>query len=499
MSISRADNTLGGAHDLQTISDTKTVKGFVGKADRLDFYKFTLQRSSHFTASLSKLKADANLTLLDQSGAVLTRSMRKGKAAESVSAELEPGAYYLRVNRRKGDTRYRLSIGATDSTSSPVPMPPAPIIDPGDTLTAARTLGLLTGNQTHQESIGGSDQVDLYKFSLNQISEFSTSLGGVTVGTDLNLIWDKNNNGFVDGDERIATGYASSFGNTPAVMTLAQGTYFVEVRTLSDRVSSYELSLSATAKPSNILVDPGNTLKTAHTVGSVSRSYTAKEIVGATDNTDYYQFTLNTVSDFRASVSRLSDSVNIALIWDKNNNGFIDGDERIAHGNGSIYGNIPITETLPKGTYFMEVKSSSQFNNTLYDLTLTTTPKPSNIAIDPGTTLNKTHNLGTLNTSLVAHDLVGKMDTLDFYKFTTLKSGTFNATLSGISDAVYVSLIRDLNGNGVIDGDERLAYGSASTTWNAPLTRSIAPGTYFVEVRSYAAFDNTAYTLALSI
>ncbi|PSB67190.1 hypothetical protein C7B61_07495, partial [filamentous cyanobacterium CCP1] len=125
--------------------------------------------------------------------------------------------------------------------------------------------------------------------------------------------------------------------------------------------------------------------------------------------------------------------------------------------------------------------------------------KPSNIAIDPGTTLNKTHNLGTLNTSLVAHDLVGKMDTLDFYKFTTLKSGTFNATLSGISDAVYVSLIRDLNGNGVIDGDERLAYGSASTTWNAPLTRSIAPGTYFVEVRSYAAFDNTAYTLALSI
>jgi hypothetical protein len=99
----------------------------------------------------------------------------------------------------------------------------------------------------------------------------------------------------------------------------------------------------------------------------------------------------------------------------------------------------------------------------------------------------------------VAHDLVGGIDRQDFYKFTTLKSGTFKATLSGVSDDVYIRLIQDLNGNGFVDGDERIAYGSASTSWNSPMLRSIAPGTYFVEVLSYANFDNTAYTLALSI
>jgi hypothetical protein len=495
MSISKSDNTLKGARDLQSISGKRTLKGFVGKADRLDFYKFTLLRSSNFTASLSKLKADANLALLDQSGAVLSSSMRKGKVAESVSATLEAGAYYLRVNRRKGDTRYRLTVNANDFSANPV----APTTEPGDTLASALNTGFLTANQTHKGTIGNSNQVDLYKFSLNQISEFSASLGGVTVGTDLNLIWDKNNNGFIDGDERLATGYASSFSNTPVSMTLAQGTYFVEVRTLSDRISAYELYFAVTAKPSNVPSDPGGTLKTAHNIGLVSGSYTAKELVGAIDSTDYYKFTLNKVSEFKATLSGLSKSVNIALIYDANNDGFVESNERLAYGNGSTFGNIPISETLPQGTYFIEVKSSSQFDNTLYNLTLTTTPKPSNIAIDPGSTLAKAYNLGTLTSSLVAHDLVGGIDKQDFYKFTTLKSGTLKATLSGVSDGVYVRLIQDLNGNGFVDGDERLAYGSASTSWNSPILKPIAPGTYFIEVLSYTNFDNTAYTLALSV
>ncbi|WP_416666412.1 PPC domain-containing protein [Egbenema bharatensis] len=496
MSISTADNTLRGARDLQVIDGSRTVRGFVGKADRRDFYRFSLQRSSDLNVSLDRLKANANLALLNAGGQILGTSNRKGRTPETISAGLEAGVYYIRVNQRKGDTRYRLRLTATPSPE-PIPTPPDGAI-PGDTLPTALNLGILTATRTQQETIGESNPVDLYKFSLNQISEFNASLSELTVATDLNLIWDKNGNGLIDDNERLMTGYASPLGSNPVTMTLAQGTYFVEVRTLSDRVSPYELTLSATPQSSNIPVDPGSSLKTAHNAGIATGSYTARELIGITDPTDYYKFTLNKVSEVKATLSGLSHSVDMALIFDANNNGLIDEGERLAYGNGSIYGGIPLTKTLPQGTYFIEVKSSHKFNNTLYNLTLTTTPKPSNMLIDPGDTLAKSHNLGTLTSSLVAHDLVGGIDKLDYYKFTVQQSTALRASLSGTSDAVYLSLIRDFNGNGVIDGNERLAYGSASPTWNEPILRSIAPGTYFIEVLSYAKFDNTAYTLTLS-
>jgi hypothetical protein len=497
MSISSADNTLQGARNLQVIDGSRTVRGFVGKADRRDFYKFSLQRSSHLDVSLDRLQADANLALLNGSGKILATSTRKGRAPEVISAaDLDAGIYYVRVNQRKGDTRYRLRLTAT-SLPEPIPTPPNGTL-PGETLPTALNLGGLTATRTHPETIGGTNPVDLYKFSLNQISEFKASLSELTVATDLNLIWDKNNNGLIDESERIMTGYASPLGSNPVTMTLAQGTYFVEVRTLSDRVSPYELTLSATPQSSNIPADPGSTLKTAHNIGIASGSYTAKELVGITDTTDYYKFTLNKVSEIKTTLGGLSHSVDMALIFDANHNGQVDEGERLDYGNGSIYGGIPLAKTLPQGTYFIEVKSSHKFDNTLYNLTLTTTPKPSNMLIDPGDTLAKSHNLGTLTSSLVAHDLVGGIDKLDYYKFTVQQTTALKASLSGTSGAVYLSLIRDLNGNGLIESDERIAYGSASTTWNEPILRSIAPGTYFIEVLSYAKFDNTAYTLTLS-
>jgi hypothetical protein len=67
MSIRTADNTLKGAQNLKTINPAKSVNGFVGKADRLDFYQFTLRRSSNLRVSLERLKADANLTFFNRS------------------------------------------------------------------------------------------------------------------------------------------------------------------------------------------------------------------------------------------------------------------------------------------------------------------------------------------------------------------------------------------------------------------------------------------------
>lgn len=487
MSISRKDNTLGGAKNLRELGNTKSIAGFVGKQDKIDFYKFTLARSSNIALSLTRLKANADVTLLNNSGVTIASSNQLKKLPESIATTLEAGTYYIRVNRRQGNTRYKLEITATT--------------EPGSSLESALDTGTLAGDATYQGSIGNANQADYYKLNLSQNSDFYASLNGLTVSTDLNLIVDANNNGFVDGDERIATGYSFYSDNTAVSRTLPPGVYFVEVRTLSSNSSSYSLTLSATAKPGNIPTDPGDSLTTAHNLSKISGKFIAKDLVGAIDQTDYYQFTLKQISEFSATLSRLSESVDIDLIFDANKNGFLDGKETIAAGYGSTFGNDSISETLPPGTYLIRVESSS-YNNTIYDLNLSVVPKPSNLLFDPGSSLGKAYNLGalssgTLSSDRVVQDFVGTLDKADYYKFTLDKAGDFNATLSGLSDAVTIELVRDLNHNGLIDGNERIDYGNGSTSYNYPIATSLPAGTYFIEVEpGYST--STAYTLTLS-
>jgi len=486
MSISRKDNTLRGAKNLRELSSSKSIAGFVGKQDKIDYYKFSLARSSNVALSLTRLKANADIALLNNSGAVIASSNQLKKLPESIVTTLEAGNYYIRINRREGNTRYKMGLIATS--------------EPGSSLESAFDTGTLTGNVTYPGSIGGADQTDYYKFNLSQISDFHASLNGLTVSTDLNLIFDANNNGFIDGDERIATGYSFYSENTDISRTLPPGTYFVEVRTLSANNSSYSLTLSATAKPGNIPTDPGDSLTTAYNLGKISGKFTARDLVGAIDQTDYYQFTLKQVSEFSATLSRLSESASIALIFDANGNGFLDGKETIASGYGSTSSNDSISETLPPDTYFVKVESS-RYNNTIYDLNLAVVSKPSNLLFDPGSSLGKAYNLGTLSSKTtsnrIVQDFVGKLDKADYYKFTLDKAGDFNATLSGLSGSVAISLIRDANNNSLIDGNERIRYGNGSTSYNNPISTSLQSGIYFIEVEpGYST--NTAYTLTLA-
>ncbi|HEY9658657.1 MAG TPA: PPC domain-containing protein [Allocoleopsis sp.] len=285
--------------------------------------------------------------------------------------------------------------------------------------------------------------------------------------------------------------------DNPISETLPPGTYFIEVRTLSSTTSSYALTLATTAKPSNIPTDPGSNLETAHNLGILPASFTAKELVGEQDQTDYYKFTLNQISDFNATLSRLSESVNLTLILDANGNNFLDGNETLTSSYSSITSNSPISKTLPAGTYFLKASSSSA-NNTSYDLTFSTVAKPSSLISDPGSSLGTAYDLGILAGTLVAKDLVGTLDKMDYYKFSLNKSSSFNATLSGLSDTVSITLIADANGNGLIDGGEEFASGSGSTSFNSPISRTLSPGTYFIRASSSSSFNNTAYTLTLA-
>lgn len=79
MTISQKDNQLSGAQNLGTLAGSRTRKGFVGRRDKIDFFKFNLSQTSDISLSLRRASANANVKLelrsstgvgINQSGAL---------------------------------------------------------------------------------------------------------------------------------------------------------------------------------------------------------------------------------------------------------------------------------------------------------------------------------------------------------------------------------------------------------------------------------------------
>jgi subtilisin family serine protease len=85
--------------------------------------KFSTQRSGQVELDLTSLNADADLYLVDSEGDLLARSTRPGRAAESISADIDAGDFYVAVVARTfWSNSYRLTVSAT--LSDPLPANP---------------------------------------------------------------------------------------------------------------------------------------------------------------------------------------------------------------------------------------------------------------------------------------------------------------------------------------------------------------------------------------
>ncbi|MCA2708056.1 MAG: S8 family serine peptidase, partial [Microcystis sp. M025S2] len=92
---------------------------FVGSADTNDYYRFSLGTSSNFSLSLTGLSADADVSLLDSNGTVITSSTNGSNSSESITRQLNAGTYFVRVYPYSGSTNYDLTLSATTATVTP--------------------------------------------------------------------------------------------------------------------------------------------------------------------------------------------------------------------------------------------------------------------------------------------------------------------------------------------------------------------------------------------
>ncbi|MEP0910837.1 S8 family serine peptidase [Leptolyngbya sp. GB1-A1] len=165
MEIDRAGNTLRHAKSIRLGSKISYFKDSIGKLDKNDYLRLRLHDRSSLSLKLDRLKANANLQILNSKGRVIQTAARRGKAAERLNLDLGSGTYYIRVySQQRTETTYQLTLSATPNSPSSSSLPDLrgisfnspQFLSMGDT--AALTFHLENANAT----VAGGFGVDFY-------------------------------------------------------------------------------------------------------------------------------------------------------------------------------------------------------------------------------------------------------------------------------------------------------------------------------------------------
>ena len=327
-----------------------SFKDSVGRSDRSDFYQTILNKRSlsSFTLKSSGVVA---INLLNSLGKVISQATTRG-SSHQISKDLDPGRYYIRITSGSANAKYTLSTSAIGLP--PKPMKPSP--EPGSSVYTSYNTGELNGEKIYQDSVGGLDSKDYYRFTLSQMSEFKANLDFRGPSVYPILYYDQNNNGSIDyeirgGDDQIST-------------ILAPGTYFLGLDTPYTEVSDYTLIISAIPTGDPSLVDPGNTPATASNLGLLTGAKTLNGFLGTGDEYDYYHFTLNRPTDVSVTYSG---SALASIFYDSNGDGNLSSDNSYSDKSYPLNSH-PFSKTLLPGNYFIPIFYN--YKNSTYNLNI---------------------------------------------------------------------------------------------------------------------------------
>jgi Calpain family cysteine protease/Bacterial pre-peptidase C-terminal domain len=433
--------SLTTATNISFQTPTITINNSVGASpDTQDYYSFSLNEARNFQLNLSGLTSDVNVELLDANTNILKSSANTGVTAESIATQLNPGKFFVRVYSSTGvNSNYGLNLSAT-------------IVNPdaGDTILTAKDININNSSFSTSETVSGIDTNDYYRFTLNDSSNFSVKLEGLTGDANLHLL---NSAGQTIGKSETG-GTASESISTK----LLKGTYYLRAFPNNSNTIKYTLTSSASALPA----DTDGTLVQAKqiTVDSTQRSY--QDSVGTFDTNDYYKFNLTSLSNVNIGLGGLSSDANLYLL-DSSGNVL-----KRSENGGTTAENI--TQQLGAGTYHIRVFPNSNASTINYTLS-TQTSAP---VVDSDGTTATARNLVVNSTKQTISDSIGGTDANDYYKFSLTNAAQLNLTVDGLTADANVQLL---------DSNASVIQTSANTGNTAEtISRQLNSGTYYLRV-----------------
>lgn len=300
-----ADNTPAGATNLGVLRNTVTRNGYVGATDTVDHFRFTYNKANPFHLSLTGLRGNVNVQLLNNAGQVIATSQRPGAADEAINlASLGAGHYTIRVNRITGNTPYTLK-------ASPLTV--------SNLLSAEVHTGRLMSSHNFNGRVSANNTTDVYAFSLNSANDYlRLTVRGMSSDVDVRLIRDVNNNRIIDAGDVISSSSVQGVGIEEAFAAAQPGTYFAQV-IRAGRDTQYTLGISLEDWFSFNLGDEGVEAQsrlaaadgriTRNEMIGILRSAKDDSVISATELSDLRKIVSSTAFQMPSYVKNLSDKV----------------------------------------------------------------------------------------------------------------------------------------------------------------------------------------------
>jgi serine protease len=369
-------NSIAEAFNLGTVTTQRVFSEEIGGAiqinpgiDFIDFLRFDLSSVSNLTLSLTGLRADVDMYLVQDfnnnqeldDGEFLSYSNVARNTSERIDLEgLAAGTYYAvlfnwdaYVTNRVAYTPYTLTLTRS-------------LGDAGATYETAQELGVLNGQTQISDRVSSqTDPGDLYRFYLDTPSDLQLTLSGLTGDADLSFVRDVNNNGLLDTPDYIAESILSGTAVDRITRTnLAAGTYFAYVNPFLT-TTPYTLTLTADGA--------GGNYGTARDLGVLTNATrTFSDFVDSADSRDAYRFQLNETSTITLNLSGLNANANLYLTRDLNGNGRFDVGEILRQSTAIGTANEQIVfDRLTAGNYFVFVDQFSGSTNYVLDVSTT--------------------------------------------------------------------------------------------------------------------------------
>ncbi|HEX4794952.1 MAG TPA: PPC domain-containing protein [Humisphaera sp.] len=482
LTISR-QNDVGGsdfttARDVGVPLNTVFSDSVVNTSDSADFFKLPLTATTQVSMQLSGLSQNAGLAIfrdtinpnaIDPGELLSSQTSSTPAAGVTRSVALSPGTYFVKIFATSTiATGYNLSIATSGAVK--------PDDTGGDSSTDPHALGPLdTAPHAFSEFVSkGLDDADFYAFSLTKLSVLHADLRGLTDDADLQIIK------LVQGGQGLVEQVvlSSPIGGTSDEVidgALLAGDYFAKV-VARNGSTNYLLDLQVTQTDG-----AGETPGAARDIGTLgATAKTFNDRIGGIDTDDFYKIVLN---DFRTITAKLT-GLNSAIQADADLQLFAaDGTTVLQTASTAGSANETLTKTLLPGTYFVRVKPV--LGETNYTIKFSSVQGPDT----PGETLATARNLGDFGETTkvtVSNEWVGGSDSSDIYKINL----THGALLfRGFVANADINLIRDKNGNGVIDSGEETAFTNPSANF--------VPGTLFLRVKPKANVPGFTYSFTI--
>lgn len=259
-------------------------------------------------------------------------------------------------------------------------------VDSNNSISTARNLGTLPGNNGNEFDATVSDSINLADDSSDffriQLADTSTLKFELTQGSSvrLALIRDANGNNRVDAGETII-----SSTNSPFINGLAAGTYFLQATHQTRPISgalpyTFGVRASTGVGIERVNESPREATEIAGNLNG-RRLFKGEIVSGRVETDDFYKLRIGAPTQFNAFLDRtgpILSNVDMILFRDANRDGNLTSNEVVGRStqlsNRDELLNVNLTTT---GEYFLQVTRPLAIGNTdagaTYDLTLTGT------------------------------------------------------------------------------------------------------------------------------